>query len=145
MKAARGLEIIRTCLYGVNILTVEADNKKRKQSKGVVSECNAARRDGKEGEVRGCGTHGVHGAVAQGPKPGNSYSAITLLKFLIPSLTWYFVSDIWWAHGVCLGLSMTPKSHGVSPGLAHLFCGGDPFLFVVIRLGSAPAHGLGGP
>lgn len=132
MKAARGLEIIRTRLRGVDILMGEADNKKRKQIKGVISEFNIATRDRKEGEVIGCGSHGVYGAVTQGPKLGNSYSAIILLKFLIIlPLTWYFVSDIWWVHGVCLGLSLTPKSFGVSPGLVH-FCGSNPFLFVVI-------------
>lgn len=58
LKAARGLEIIRTHLRGVCILMVEADNKKRKQIKGVTSEFNIAMRDRKEGEVIGV-THTV--------------------------------------------------------------------------------------
>lgn len=112
---------------------VEADNKRRKQIKGLISEFNIATRDRKEGEVTGCVAHTVCTVQShkQDPKLGNSYSAITLLKFLI-LFDLVFCNCIWWVHGVCLGLSLTPKSHGVSLGLVHFFCGSDPFLFVVI-------------
>lgn len=54
-----GMEIIRTSFCKVYILLVEADNKKRKQIKGILSEYITIR-DIKQGDVMGCALHSVY-------------------------------------------------------------------------------------
>ena len=54
---ATGMEIIGTSFHRVYILVVEADNKKRKQIKRIISEHNIAKRDIKQGDVMGCDGH----------------------------------------------------------------------------------------
>lgn len=57
---ALGMQIIRTSFCEVYILVVEADNKKRKQIKGIISEHNIAIRDIKWNDVMGYDTHNVY-------------------------------------------------------------------------------------
>ena len=54
------MQIIRTSFHRVYILVVEADNKKRKQIKGIISERNIALRDIKQGDVMGCDWHSLY-------------------------------------------------------------------------------------
>lgn len=55
------MEIIKTSFCEVYILLVEANSKKRKQIKGILSEHNITLRDMQQGDVMGCALHSLYG------------------------------------------------------------------------------------